>query len=159
LNANLFSFLFGSILTVTWSDFALVAVLGAVGLAVIALLYRGLVAVALDEEGARVSGLPIGFLNVALAALAGVTVAVSMRIVGILLIAALMVLPVIAAGRIGTSIRSTMLLAMGIGLLSVAAGLTMSYYANLAPGGAIVLLAAAFAVAAQIGAPLLNKAR
>lgn len=159
LNANLFSFLFGSILTVTWSDFALVAVLGAVGLAVIALLYRGLVAVALDEEGARVSGLPIGFLNVALAALAGVTVAVSMRIVGILLIAALMVLPVIAAGRIGTSIRSTMLLAMGIGLLSVAAGLTMSYYANLAPGGAIVLLAAAFAVAAQLGAPLLNKAR
>ena len=112
------------------------------------MLYRGLVAVALDEEGARVSGLPIGLLNVALAALAGVTVAVSMRIVGILLIAALMVLPVIAAGRIGTSIRSTMLLSMGIGLLSVAAGLTMSYYANLAPGGAIVLLAAAFAVAA-----------
>ena len=82
-----------------------------------------------------------------------------MRIVGILLIAALMVLPVIAAGRIGTSIRSTMLLSMGIGLLSVSVGLTMSYYANLAPGGAIVLLAAAFAVAAQIGAPLLNRTR
>jgi len=159
LNANLFTFLFGSILTVTWSDFGLVAVLGAIGLGVIALLYRGLVAVALDEEGARVSGLPIGLLNVALAALAGVTVAVSMRIVGILLIAALMVLPVIAAGRIGTSIRSTMLLSMGIGLLSVAAGLTMSYYGNLAPGGAIVLLAAAFAVIAVAGAPLLNRAR
>ena len=159
LNANLFTFLFGSILTVTWSDFGLVAVLGAIGLGVIALLYRGLVAVALDEEGARVSGLPIGLLNVALAALAGVTVAVSMRIVGILLIAALMVLPVIAAGRIGTSIRSTMLLSMGIGLLSVAAGLTMSYYGNLAPGGAIVLLEAAFAVIAVAGAPLLNRAR
>jgi zinc transport system permease protein len=157
LNANLFSFLFGSILTVTWSDFWLVAVLGAVGLGVIALLYRGLVAVALD--GARVSGLPIGLLNVALAALAGVTVAVSMRIVGILLIAALMVLPVITAGRIGRSIRSTMLLSIGIGLLSVAAGLTISYYANLAPGGAIVLLAAAFAVAATACAPLLNRAR
>jgi ABC-type Mn2+/Zn2+ transport system permease subunit len=52
-----------------------------------------------------------------------------------------------------------MLLSMGIGLLSVSAGLTMSYYANLAPGGAIVLLAAAFAVAAQIGAPLLNRTR
>ena len=90
----------------TGTDFGLVAVLGAIGLGLIALLYRGLVAVALDEEGARVSGLPVGLLNVALAALAGVTVAVSMRIVGILLIAALMVLPVIAAGRIaGASAR------------------------------------------------------
>jgi len=159
LDANLFAFLFGSILTVTWSDFALVAVLGAIGLAVVGMLYRGLVAVSLDEEGARVSGLPIGLLNVSLAALAGVTIAISMRIVGILLIAALMVLPVIAAGRVATSIRSTIGLAMAIGLVSVAAGLTLSYYANLAPGGAIVLLAAGFAVVALLGGPLVNRAR
>jgi zinc transport system permease protein len=147
LNANLFTFLFGSILTVTWSDFGLVAVLGAIGLGVIALLYRGLVAVALDEEGARVSGLPIGLLNVALAALAGVTVAVSMRIVGILLIAALMVLPVVAASRLAWSMRATIGLAMLIGLASVLAGLTIAYYGDLPPGGTIVLVAAgAFAL-------------
>jgi zinc transport system permease protein len=151
LNANLFSFLFGSILTTTTSDLALVSSLGLVGLAVVALLYRGLVAVSLDAEGARVSGLPVAFLNIALAGLAGVTIAVSMRVVGILLIAALMVLPVIAAGRIGWSIRSTMLLSMAIGLVSVIVGLTISYYADLAPGGAIVLLAAAVTVCA-IGA-------
>jgi zinc transport system permease protein len=143
LNANLFAFLFGSILTVTKSDLALVASLGVAGLALVVILYRGLVAVSLDPEGARVSGLPVAFLNVVLAGLAGVTIAVSMRVVGILLIAALMVLPVIAAGRIAWSIRSTFMLAMGIGLLSVLAGLTVSYYADLAPGGAIVLLAAA----------------
>jgi zinc transport system permease protein len=159
LDANLFAFLFGSILTVTWSDFALVAVMGAVGLAVVAVLYRGLVAVALDEEGARVSGLPIGFLNITLAALAGVTIAISMRIVGILLIAALMVLPVIAAGRVTKSIRSTIGLSMGIGLVSVAAGLTLSFYGNLAPGGAIVLLAAAFALVALAGGSLVHRAR
>ncbi len=159
LNANLFSFLFGSILTVTWSDFALVAVLGAVGL--------GRHRVALSRAGRRGTGRG-GSARQRASDRAPERRArgagrrdrrVSMRIVGILLIAALMVLPVIAAGRIGTSIRSTILLSMGIGLLSVAAGLTMSYYANLAPGGAIVLLAAAFAVAAQIGAPLLNRAR
>jgi zinc transport system permease protein len=142
LNADLFSFLFGSILTVTQGDLLLAAALGAVALGVIAVLYRALVAVALDEEGARVSGVPVGALNVALAALAGVTVAVSMRIVGILLIAALMVLPVIAAGRVAWSVRSTMLIAMGIGLGSAVVGLTIAYYANLAPGGAIVLTAA-----------------
>jgi zinc transport system permease protein len=94
-----------------------------------------------------VSGIAVGFLNVVVAALAGVTIALSMRIVGILLIAALMVLPVIAAGRLAWSVRSTILLAIAIGLVSVFAGLTISYYANLAPGGAIVLTAGAFVVA------------
>ncbi len=151
LNANLFAFLFGSILTVTRGDLTLVAVLGTAGLAVIALLYRALVAVALDEEGARVSGMPVGTLNVIVAGLAGVTIALSMRIVGILLIAALMVLPVTAAGRLARSVASTFVLAMGIGLACVFVGLTVSYYADLAPGGAIVLVAAAsFVVAAFV---------
>jgi zinc transport system permease protein len=92
----------------------------------------------------------VGPLNVVLAGLAGVTIAVSMRIVGILLIAALMVLPVIAASRVAWSIRSTIVLAMGIGLASVFAGLTISYYADLAPGGAIVLTAAAAVVVTSL---------
>ena len=84
-----------------------------------------------------------------LAVLAAITIAVSMRIVGILLIAALMVLPVIAAARLAWSLRSNLLLGMGIGLASVLAGLTIAYYANLPPGGTIVLLAAgAFVLAA-----------
>jgi zinc transport system permease protein len=154
LNANLFAFLFGSILTVTRGDLLLVAILGVVGLALIGALYRPLVAVALDEEAARVSGVPVALLNVLLAGLAGVTIAVSMRIVGILLIAALMVLPVIAASRIAWSIRSTIVLSTAIGLGSVFAGLTLAYYANLAPGGAIVLTAAAAFVLASGAAAL-----
>ena len=153
LNANLFAFLFGSILTVTRGDLVLVSVLGVVGLLLIAAFYRALVAAALDEEGARVSGVPVGLLNVLLAALAGVTIAVSMRIVGILLIAALMVLPVIAASRVAWSIRSNMVIAIGIGLGSVFVGLIAAYYGNLAPGGAIVLVAAgAFVVASGAAA-------
>jgi zinc transport system permease protein len=149
LDANLFTFLFGSILTVTHGDLVLVAILGTAGLALIALLYRALVAVAVDEEAARVSGIPVSLLNVVLAGLAGVTIAASMRIVGVLLIAALMVLPVTAASRIAWSLLSTLLLAIAIGVGSVWIGLTLSYYGDLAPGGAIVLVAAgAFAIAA-----------
>jgi zinc transport system permease protein len=143
LDVDLFAFLFGSILTVTRDDLALVAVLGGVGLATIALFYRALAAVVLDEEGARVAGVPIGWLNVLVAALAALTVALSMRIVGILLIAALMVLPVIAATRVAWSMGSTVLLSSGVGLASVLGGLTISYYADLPPGGTIVLLCAA----------------
>jgi zinc transport system permease protein len=142
LDAGLFQYLFGSILTVTRADLALTALLGAVGLGTIALLYRPLAAVVVDEEGARVAGVPIGALNVALAALVAVTVALSMRVVGILLVAALMVLPVSAAGRVAWSMRSALLVAMALGLGSALVGLTLSYYADLPPGATIVLTAA-----------------
>jgi len=142
LNVDLFQYLFGSILTVTRSDLVVIAALGAVGLAVVGLLYRPLAGVVIDEEGARVAGVPIGALNIAVAALAAVTVALSMRVVGILLVAALMVLPVSAAERIAWSMRSTLVLAMAIGLGSSLVGLTVSYYADLPPGGTIVLVAA-----------------
>jgi zinc transport system permease protein len=149
LNVNLFAFLFGSILTVTREDLVVVGVLGVGGLAAVALLYRALVGVVVDEEGARVAGVPVGALNVLVAGLAGLTIGLSMQIVGILLIAALMVLPVIASGRVAWSMRSSILLAMAIGLASVFAGLTIAYYCDLPPGGAIVLVAAgAFVVAA-----------
>lgn len=150
LNVDLFAFLFGSILTVTTSDLLLVATLGGLGLGAIAALYRPLAAVVLDEEGARVAGVPIGRLNVFVAVLAAVTVALSMRVVGILLVAALMVLPVIAATRVAWSMASTVLLSVGLGLASVLGGLTIAYYADLPPGGTIVLLAAAAFVATSL---------
>jgi zinc transport system permease protein len=152
LNVDLFQYLFGSILTVTRSDLVVITSLGAVGLTTVGLLYRPLAGVVIDEEGARVAGVPIGALNIVVAALAAVTVALSMRVVGILLVAALMVLPVSAAERIAWSMRSTLVLAMVIGLGSALVGLTVSYYADLPPGGTIVLVAAgAFAVCAIAG--------
>jgi zinc transport system permease protein len=157
LGPDVFTFLFGSILTVTRGDLILVLVLGIAGLAVIAVLYRGLVAVAIDEESARVSGVPVTALNVTLAALAGVTIAVSMRIVGILLIAALMVLPVMTASRLAASLRATLIAAMEIGLVSVLLGLVAAYYLDLAPGGAIVLIAAGMFVLVTLAGPLLGR--
>lgn len=153
LDVNLFQYLFGSILTVTRGDLWTVLALGLGALGTIAILYRGLVGVVVDEEGSRVAGVPVGALNVVVAVLAALTVALSMRIVGILLVAALMVLPVIAASRVAWSLRSTLAVAMGFGLASVLAGLTISYYADLPPGGTIVLVAAgAFGVSAAVEA-------
>jgi zinc transport system permease protein len=153
LNVNLFAFLFGSILTVTREDLLVVTVLGVSALAALAFLYRALAGIVVDEEGARVAGVPVVALNVLVAGLAGLTIGLSMQIVGILLIAALMVLPVIASGRVAWSMRSSILLAMGIGLASVFAGLTIAYYGDLPPGGAIVLVAAgAFVVTSLVDA-------
>ncbi|HLF68942.1 MAG TPA: metal ABC transporter permease [Gaiellaceae bacterium] len=153
LDVDLFQYLFGSILTITRGDLVVIAVLGAVGLVTVGLLYRPLAGLVIDEEGARVAGVPIAVLNIAVAALAAVTVALSMRVVGILLVAALMVLPVTAAGRIAWSMRSAFLLSMAIGLGASLLGLVLAYYADLPPGGTIVLVAAgAFAAALLAGA-------
>lgn len=141
LDVNLFQYLFGSLLTVTRSEVILIVGLGAAGLVVVAALYRALAAVVLDEEGARVAGVPVDALNIALAALAAVTIALSMRVVGVLLVAALMVLPVSAATRVAWSMRSAFALSLVVGLASVLVGLTVAYYADLPPGATIVLVA------------------
>jgi zinc transport system permease protein len=158
LDVGLFQFLFGSILTVTWSDLWIVLALGVLSLAAIAVLYRGLVAAVLDDEGSRVAGAPVALLNMAVAVLAALTVGISMRVVGILLIAALMVLPVVAAQRIAWSLRSTLCLAMAIGVGSVLAGLTIAYYGDLPPGGTIVLVGAGAYVVTSLGAVALRRA-
>jgi zinc transport system permease protein len=143
LNSSLFTFLFGSLLTVTGLELAWMAGLAAVVLAALGLFYRPLLAVALDEEGARASGLPVARLNSGIAVLAAVTITVSMRAVGLLLVASLMVLPVMSASLLAKSVRSTIGLAMAIGAGSVVVGLGIAYQANLAPGGTIVLVCAA----------------
>ena len=158
LNVNLFQFLFGSILTVTRDDLWTVLVLGIGALVTIAVLFRGLVATVLDEEGSRVAGVPVTRLNVVVAVLAALTVAVSMRIVGILLIAALMVLPVIAANRVAWSLRSTFALSMAFGVCSVISGLSIAYYADLPPGGTIVLVAAGTFALCAVGSAVVRRA-
>jgi zinc transport system permease protein len=132
-------------------------VLGAVALAVMTFGYRALAGVTLDEEGARVQGLPVDRLNALVAVLAATTVALSMRVVGVLLVAALMVLPVIAAGRVARSMLQTLGLAIAIGLGSVVGGLTISYYGDQPPGGTIVLVAAGCFVLASVGGLLTGR--
>jgi zinc transport system permease protein len=152
LDANLFAYLFGSILTVDAQDLRYVIGLGVVDLVIIVAWYRALIGVAIDEEGAQVCGVPVRHFNLLIAILAGVTVGISMRTVGILLVSALMVLPVMTASRLAWSLRSTMWIAAAAGVLSAVLGLTAAYLGNLAPGGTIVLCAALlFLIAGSIG--------
>ncbi|HZB71743.1 MAG TPA: metal ABC transporter permease, partial [Acidimicrobiales bacterium] len=123
LDAGTLTYLFGSILTVEAADAWTVAVLGAVLLVTVAVTWRPLLAVVLDEEAARVAGLPVDRLNLLLAALTAVTVVVGMRVVGVLLVAALMVLPVGTAQRVARSFRATLLVASATGAVSAVVGL------------------------------------
>jgi zinc transport system permease protein len=148
-DANLQPYLFGSILTVGRDDAYAVLGLGVVIVAAILVAGRALLAVVLDEESARVSGIPARVLNVLLAVLTAVTIVASMRVVGVLLVAALMVLPVASARLLARSFRGTMLGAVAVGLTSVVLGLAASRQWALASGGTIVLVAVATFVAAS----------
>ena len=151
LNSGVLTYLFGSVLTVSRSDALSICVLGALIVAAVAVSWRALFAVAMDEEAARVGGLPVDALSLGLAALTAVTVVAAMRVVGVLLVAALMVLPVGSAQRLARSFGATLRWAVGIGTGSVVVGLLLARAASLAPGGTIVLVAAgAFTVTSAV---------
>lgn len=140
-SVDLFSYLFGSITTVQPPDLAIIAGLGLLVLGTVMLLYKELFYLAIDQESAVVSGINTKVLNTLLIALAAVTVVLSIRIVGALLIGALIVIPVATAMQVARSFRGTMLLAVGLSELAVIAGLVAAYYLNTAAGGTIVLAA------------------
>jgi zinc transport system permease protein len=140
-------FLFGSILTVTNDDLVFIAVLGVVVLSFTLGLRRALFAVCQDEEFARVKGLPTRVLGLGIALVTAVTVVLSMRAVGVLLVSALMIVPVATAQQLTRSFRATCALAIALGASVSVGGGIVSYEADLASGPTIVLCAlAVFAV-------------
>jgi len=145
-NVNLFGFLFGQVLTVSHAELITIGALGAAVIVVVSLLYRGLLASAIDEEAATVSGVPVSVLNVLLMILGAVTVGVGMQVVGVLLVAALLVLPVGIARNVVRSFKGTMLAASAIGAGAALIGLFVSNAANTAPSGTIVLVVSALFV-------------
>ncbi|MBM3673441.1 MAG: metal ABC transporter permease [Actinobacteria bacterium] len=146
-SVNVLPYLFGSILTVRSADVWVIAGIGIAILVLLALSGRALLAVVLDEESARVAGLPVDGLNGLLAVLTAVTVVAAMNVVGVLLIAALMVLPVASSRLVARSFRATLLGASAVGVVSAVLGLAAARAWGLAPGGAIVLVACAIFLA------------
>ena len=145
-NVNLFSYLFGSITAVEPTDIYIILGLAALVMLLIKLFYKELFYISFDEQAAKVSGLPVRQLNLLLMSLAAVTVALSMRVVGILMVGALMVIPVLSALQIAKSFRGTLVYSVCFSFITVFAGLYFSYYLNIIAGGAIVLLALAIFV-------------
>ena len=146
--ANLNTFLFGSITTTTSQDVVVFALLTVAVLAVTIGLSPQLFTASNDEEFALAAGLPVARLNLLLAVVVATTTVLSMRVVGLLLFSALMIVPTATAQLLARSFRGTLAAAMGLGVVVAVAGVVVSFYANTPSGGTIVLLAIAmFAVA------------
>ncbi|AUH43081.1 ABC transporter [Streptomyces sp. CMB-StM0423] len=139
--ANLTTYLFGSVTTVSDSDVTAILWLSVFVLLVTLGLRRQFFAICQDEEFAKVTGLPVRSLNLLLAVTAAVTVTVAMRVVGLLLVSALMVIPVAAAQQATRAFAATLALAVAMGVVTTLSGTVFSYYVDVPPGATIVLFA------------------
>jgi len=144
--ADLLSYLFGTILGINDNDVYLAAGLGVIVLTVLFLLWKEWVGITLDQDFARVAGMPVTALEILFTILVGLTVVVATRLVGVLLVSSLMVIPAIAAIQLRLPFRRTVLAALCMAIVSVIVGLQLSFSYNLASGGAIVLVTIGFFV-------------
>ncbi|MDO5083757.1 MAG: metal ABC transporter permease [Arachnia propionica] len=158
--AGLSAFLFGALTSVSETDLWVIAGLGVVILVFALGLWPRLFAICADEDFARVLGMRVRWLNLLVVVVAAVTVTISMRTVGLLLISALMVIPVATSQQLFVSFRSALLGAMGVGLLAAVGGTIGSYHLNTATGATIVVTAILLlGVATMIGTLLQRRRR
>ncbi|WP_152352869.1 metal ABC transporter permease [Brachybacterium subflavum] len=156
---SLVGYLFGSLATVTATDLVIAVVLAVIVMVIGIGLSRVLYTVTGDEEFARASGLPVRAMNILIAVIAALTVTLAMRIVGALMVSALMIVPVAAAQSVVVGFTRTMRTAMGIAVVCALGGLVLTAYVDLPPGGVIVLLTIACYAVGLILRPIVQRVR
>lgn len=139
-SANLMSYLFGSLVAISPVDVKLISILGIFILISIGFFHRELFSITFDEESARISGIPVDFINFYFTILTALAVALSIRIVGVLLVSALMVIPTAIGIISAKSFRQVCIISVLTSLVSVILGLILSFIWDIAPGGTIVLI-------------------
>ena len=138
-NNSLFSYLFGSILSVTYEDVVTIAIFGTLALGTLLFFSKELYFIAYDEEVAKVSGIKVKFLNFLLVSVVAIIIALSIRVVGSLLIGALMVIPTVSALQFRVGFLKSVIISLSIALFSVILGMTLSFHFSLPSGATIVL--------------------
>jgi len=138
-SSGIMGYLFGSITLVTSQDIYVVIPLGLIIIGVLFTFYYGFFYISFSEDDARLAGVPTGLLNFLFMVIISITISISMRIIGGLLIASLISIPVATAIQIARSFKETILYSIFTGLISVNIGLVISFYYDLAPGGTIIL--------------------
>lgn len=139
-NADLFTYLFGSVVAVTKTDIITISLIAIGIILTIILLYKELLYLAFDEEGARLSGIPYQGVNLIFTILVALTIASSMRIVGILLVSAMITMPVAASLQISNSFKQTLFFSVLFAEIAIISGIFVAYFFDLASGGTIVLI-------------------
>jgi zinc transport system permease protein len=159
-SAALNSYLFGSLTTSSRSDLYALLAIGFIIFTTILLWGQNIFAAGIDSDIAKVQGIPVKVSAMILAVLSALTVVIGMRVVGLLLVSAIMIIPVAAAQQVTQSFKSTMILSSILGLTASLTGLLISFFVDIPPGPTIVMIALAlFALMALAATPFKRKAK
>ncbi|WP_085991430.1 metal ABC transporter permease [Oceanobacillus senegalensis] len=139
-NNDLFNYLFGSVSAVSSSDFIMILSISIFVILIVTLFYKELFTLSFDEEHATISGIHSKWIHLLFIVLTALVIAASIRIVGVLLVSALMTLPVAAAMRIAKGFKQMIGYSIVLGEIAVISGLLSGYYLNIPPGGTIVII-------------------
>lgn len=151
-NVELLSLLFGSVFTISAMDLIIISVLAVAAFSFIGLFFKELMAITFDEEAARLRGIPVGRLETAFNVLVGVTIVLAIKVIGVILVGALVVLPGLTALQLNRSFRGTTGLAAAFGVIAVVVGILLSAVYDVAPSGVIVFTSVGlFALGAAYG--------
>ncbi len=151
-NTTIFSYLFGSLLSVSTTDLWWMGMLALVIVLFLFMFRFELTQITFDPDLAKTNGVRVHMLNLSLAILTAGTITVSMRVVGVLLVGALIVIPVLVSIRVVKGLTLTLIVSSAIGVFVAVFGMAISFYADLAPGGSVVLIAISLLIIVEIGA-------
>ena len=151
------SFLFGSIILVSTAEIIGIAVLAGLVIVFFIALYKELFYIAFDDDAAKLSGVPVWQVNLIFTILTAITVSIASRTVGALMVSSLMILPVACALLTSKSYLNNILISVLLALVFTISGLFISFYQDVKPSGAIILIALFTLVLVIFGKSILNK--
>lgn len=157
VNFDLFSFMYGSIATVTREDISIIFLVAIIIIAFISILFKELLYITFDEENAKLSNIPVKLINTLFMVLVAATITITLRIVGILLVSSLIAIPVATSIKVAKSFRQAICYSVLFAEIAIISGVVISFYLNIAPGGTIVIISVLLLLAVTIIAKYLSK--
>lgn len=157
--ANLMTYLFGNILTVSHTDLYLMAAVCLIITAVFHLLFRAILYTSFDPEYARTLGIPTAMINYLLIGLVALTIVVNIRVVGIILVIALLTIPQATASLFSKTYKTIIMLAILFGMISSIGGLIVSYFLNIPSGATIIFLSILIFILVRLISYLISRIR
>jgi len=154
---NLMSYLFGSILTVSWFDLGAIAAISLAVVAVFSILYREIIYLAFDEEYATTQGLPVRAINFILLSLIALTIVINIRIVGIILVISLLTIPQVTSALFTSDFKNQMWLSIFFALIASCSGLIASYWLEVPSGASIIFTSVIIFILARIAKRIFMK--
>lgn len=156
-NFDLFSFMYGSIATVSSEDIKIIIMVAIIIILFVSLLFKELLYITFDEENAKFSKIPVKLINTIFMILVAASITITLRIVGVLLVSSLISIPVATSLKVAKSFKQSIFYSVLFGEIAIISGVLISFYLDIAPGGTIVIISVLELLGVTVFSKLINS--